>query len=78
MFGLEKYADLLGKPGEGIHRRRIGGLALVDLAGTLVIASGISWWKGFGWQGYVATFVLTWAAGMVAHRLFGVKTPTSI
>lgn len=77
MFGLEKYSDVLGKPGEGVHRFRVSGLAAVDLAGTAAIAFGLTYWNGWGWRGCTAAFAGLWLIGIGLHKLFGVKTPTS-
>ena len=38
-----KNANILGKPGQGIHSLRLGGVALVDLLLTLAVAIGLSY-----------------------------------
>lgn len=63
-------SDILGKPGEGIHFH-VFGVAIVDVALTVVAAWALSSWTRtslFAWT--VALF----AIGIVAHRVFGVKT----
>ena len=39
---MDKYKDILGKPGEGFHKPRFLGFALLDILGTILIAFAIS------------------------------------
>ena len=41
---FKDYADIFGKPNEGIHSTRIGGYAFVDILGTLIIAVLLSYY----------------------------------
>ena len=41
MFGLEKYKDIFGKPGKGIHRFSVCNLAVVDILLTFLLAKVI-------------------------------------
>jgi len=71
MFGLEKYRDVLGVPGKGVHSMRFLGLAVFDVVGTLLIALFVAWrmeWS-YGW-----TVVTAFAFGIVLHAMFGVRT----
>lgn len=66
-----KLNEIFGKPNEGVHRYRIFGLAAVDLGATVLVAAIISyfWRKNF--------FLILgglFITGIVAHRVFGVKT----
>ena len=36
-------ADIFGKPNEGVHKYRVGGLAIVDIIATGGIAVVIAW-----------------------------------
>jgi len=36
MFGLCKYKDILGKPGEGIHSIRLFNVAIMDVLFTII------------------------------------------
>jgi len=68
---LCKYRDALGVPGQGAHAWRIGGIAVVDVLLTVLVAGLLAW-------GFEADFwwMLTGliVAGVVAHRLFCVRT----
>lgn len=68
-----KMTSSLSEPGQGIHRWRMpGDLAIVDVLGTFVIAWGLSLvWPGPGLWLWI---LLAFLAGIVAHRLFAVRT----
>ena len=65
------YAHILGVPGEGVHAKRIFGLAFNDMLATIIAAlltsvlfkvpilSSLLWW---------------FVAGEVLHYVFGVNT----
>lgn len=74
MFGLCKYKDMFGKPDEGIHAYRFGGVAILDVLGTLIAAwfidsSGMASSYNY-YQIAAALFVL----GIIMHRVFCVRT----
>ena len=74
MFGLCKYRNIFGKPGKGLHRFRIFGLAAVDIALTFVLAwlvHMLALVQYSYWQVLLGCFAL----GMVMHRIFCGKTP---
>ena len=71
MFGLEKYRDIFGVPGKGVHSTRFLGLAVVDVVGTVVIALFVAW--RMEWS-YGLTVCAAFALGLVFHALFGVQT----
>jgi hypothetical protein len=65
------YKHIFGIPGQGVHSTRIGGIALVDTIGTIVLAGGTSYltntslfWNIAGW------FVI----GEFLHWYFGTQT----
>ena len=68
---LCEYKDILGKPGEGFHSRRIGGFALGDIIGTIII--GIIIAIVFHVNIFAAVFG-TFAVGTFMHWLFCVDT----
>lgn len=47
MFGLEKYKDVLGKPGQGLHRARAGIGSAKEFAGLLVCSLAYAWLGGY-------------------------------
>jgi len=70
-LNLCKYRDILGRPKEGVHSRRILDIAVVDVVLTLVVAALITWYSQIPlWQTSLALF----AAGIVLHRAFCVRT----
>ena len=71
MKGLCQYRHLLGVEGKGPHAYRLGGIAVVDVALTLVAAGVICYFSGWSfWVILLSLFLL----GIVLHRLFCVKT----
>ena len=71
MFGLEKYKNIFGLPGQGAHSHRIFGLATVDILGTVVIIFLLS--------RYLNASLLKTTVGVVLftifiHMIFGVDT----
>ena len=71
-MSLCKYKDSFGKPGEGAHKYRLFGLAIVDVILTIVISLIIAWfWGKKFWMILLAFFIL----GEILHILFCVKTP---
>ena len=65
------YKDIFGKPGTGAHSYRFLGLAIVDVALTVLVAVLTAWlfkiplvWSLVGW----------FLAGIILHRLFCVRT----
>lgn len=70
-MSLCKYKNSLGEPNKGIHSYRLFGVAIVDVAMTLIAAFIISKiWK-FSFF-YTSLFLFT--LGIVLHRLFCVRT----
>jgi len=65
------FANLFGKPGEGIHKYRIGGMAAVDWLLTLAAGYFIAARTN---RSFVAVTTQLVALGILLHRLFGVNT----
>jgi hypothetical protein len=70
--GLCKYKDALGKPGEGAHALRAGGLAAVDVLATVGAAGAVAWWFDLNFA--VVLLILIILSAFV-HRAFCVDTP---
>jgi hypothetical protein len=70
-FGLCKYKNLFGEPNSGLRKYRIFDIALYDTAVVILIGFLISYFSGYPlW----ATLVVLFVSGIVAHRLFCVRT----
>ena len=65
------YRYIFGRPGEGVHSYRLFGLAVVDVIATIVGALLAAW--TFRWNIWI-TLVGFFLAGIIAHRLFCVRT----
>jgi hypothetical protein len=65
------YAHILGVPGEGVHAKRIFGLAFNDMLATIIAALLTS----FLFKVPILSSLLWWfVAGEVLHYIFGVNT----
>ena len=72
MFGLCKYKDVLGKPGEGIHSIRLFNVAIMDVLFTIIgayIIHLIIPKFGFG-----RVLLVLFLLGVILHHLFCVRT----
>ena len=67
---LSDFRDALGTPGTGVHFH-VGGIAVVDVILTVAAAHLIA--KQTGQCFYMVLFLLL-GMGVVAHRLFRVRT----
>ena len=68
---LCSYKNALGEVGKGVHSYRFLGVAIADVAMTVVAAGLIAWGTKYPfWMVLVALFLL----GIVLHRLFCVRT----
>jgi len=71
MSGLCPYKDILGVPGKGAHSVRFLGVAIVDVAMTVIGAFLLAYWMKWNvWYTIAGMFVL----GVLAHRAFCVRT----
>lgn len=70
---LAKYKDALGKPHEGVHKPRLGGLAVTDILATLVVAIILK--LLIPKLNVFLTFIGLWGVGIGLHLIFGVCTP---
>ena len=68
---LCKYKNLFGKPGAGLRKYRIFDIAILDTSVVIVIGILISRITGYNiW----ITLAVLFLSGIVAHRLFCVRT----
>lgn len=68
---LCKYKNLFGKPGEGLRKYRIFDIAIYDTAVVIVIGLLISYFSGYNiWLTLAVLFI----SGIIAHRIFCVRT----
>lgn len=73
------YKDIFGVPGTGIHSYRIMNIAVVDVLATLILAFIIHQiilesWLDIHWISIWWIIILGFLAGIIAHRLFCVRT----
>jgi uncharacterized membrane protein len=81
-FGLCKYKDAFGKPGEGVHQYRIGkgiigqnGLGLIDILVTMIPA--FIGWYFFKFPLFISLAIL-FLLGIIVHRMFCVRTAMDV
>ena len=68
---LCKYKNLFGKPGEGLRKYRIFDIAIYDTVIVIIIGFLISYFTGYNlW----ITLAVLFISGIIAHRLFCVRT----
>ena len=65
------YAHSLGVPGQGVHARRIFGLALNDILATIVLAGITSYFLKLS---FVLVLLIWFILGEVLHYVFGTQT----
>lgn len=71
MSSLCQYKDLFGKPYEGLRQYRIFDIALYDTAVVLLIGALLAWFTKIN---IIVMWVVLFLSGIVAHRLFCVRT----
>jgi hypothetical protein len=72
---LCRFANILGEPGKGMHSLRIGGLAVVDIVLTGLLAFFLARRKGRTSLGlFVAYFILLVLLSILIHTVFCVNT----
>ena len=77
--GLCAYKNIFGVPGTAIHSYRIMNIAVVDVLATLIIAFVIHQfilesWLDIRWISIWWVIFGCFLAGILAHRLFCVRT----
>lgn len=77
--GLCSYKNIFGVPNTGLHSYRIMNIAIVDVLATLILAFVIHQvilenWLGIHWISIWWIITICFLAGIIAHRLFCVRT----
>ncbi len=75
MSGLCQYRHVFGIEGEGVHAYRLGGVAIVDTAMTLLAGAGIAYLTH---QNLILVWAVLFALGIILHRLFCVNTALNV
>lgn len=70
-MSLCKYKDIFGKPGEGVHKHRIFGLATVDLLGTILLSILLGYLLK---KNILIMFLIIFLIGELLHYFFCVET----
>jgi len=70
---LCKYKDMFGKVGEGVHSYRILNIAIIDVLLTVLSAFLIHSLL-FPRYNFICILLLSFGSGILAHRIFGVRT----
>ncbi len=66
-----QYANIFGKPGEGVHKFRILGVAAVDLILTVILAILLAKWMKWN---IILVFVSLMILSVIVHKFFCVQT----
>lgn len=69
-----QFANVFGKPGEGIHKSRILGMATVDLVLTILLAILITWFKKWNFVDGIIVFTCLMIFSVIVHKFFCVET----
>lgn len=72
-MSLCQYKDIFGEVGEGVHAYRLFDIAVVDAAAVLIAAYIISQ-SSMSEKKYWKTAGILFLVGILAHRLFCVRT----
>ena len=68
---LCKYKNIFGREGEGVHSVRLGGVAILDVLGTVLVC----WWISYYFNiSIFKTLLCGFLLGVIMHRLFCVNT----
>jgi len=71
MIDLCQYRNIAGAPGTGIHAYRLFNVSMVDVIGTALMAVLFSYFFNIS---IFISLAIFFGAGIVAHRLFCVRT----
>lgn len=79
-MSLCAYKDAFGVPGTGLHAYRVGDVAVLDVAQT-VVGAGVLTYVGHAvlgtpWsiEAFIIVLILLFIVGIIAHRVFCVRT----
>jgi hypothetical protein len=65
------YSQILGIPKEGIHARRVFGLALFDTVATIIAAAITSYFMKVS---FIYSLIVWFIGGEILHYIFGVQS----
>lgn len=68
---LCKYSNMFGRQGEGVHKYRFMGIAIVDVVITIIVAFIVAWFMKWS---VAYTVIGVFIAGIIVHRMFCVRT----
>lgn len=68
---LQRWKNITGAPGTGVHSVRIGPFALIDVSATVLLAMLISYKYRYS---FVNVFVVLIFISVPFHMMFGVET----
>jgi hypothetical protein len=77
--GLCAYKNIFGVPGTGLHSYRLMNIAIVDVLSTVILALVVhqlllEYWLDIHWISIWWVIAACFLAGILAHRLFCVRT----
>ena len=76
-MNLCKYAEIFGKPGEGVHSIRVFDIAIVDVVMSIIVALFLYYVINYMFSinvSYWVYLIILFLMGILMHRLFCVKT----
>jgi hypothetical protein len=72
-MNLCKFKNIFGEINKGIHKYRLFNLAIVDIIVTIIIAFLLNKFI-FNKKKFIVILILLFLLGIIAHRVFCVKT----
>lgn len=69
---MRDYSKIFGEPGKGVHAYRVGGLAIVDLALTGLLAFVLNRFRVD--MSLIVIFIILIILAVAVHRAYGVNT----
>ena len=76
-MNLCKYAEIFGKPGEGVHSIRVFDIAIVDAVMAIIVALFLYYIINYMFNiniSYWIYLIILFLMGILMHRLFCVRT----
>ena len=66
------FSPSVYNPNMGIHKYKIGGISIIDLGGTIILAYILSLLFK---SNFLVTLVILLILGIIVHRAFCIRTP---
>ena len=70
-LNLHQFRDIFGEPNTGVHKYRFFNIAIVDVVSVFIVGYIIYLYTGYS---LINTLVILFIIGIIAHRMFGVRT----